>query len=73
MKNSILIIRLDKELNGQLNVLAKQSGRSRSELARLALRKQLAILLFDTTQRQIMPFAEARGYLTEEDVFNDVS
>jgi hypothetical protein len=27
----------------------------------------------DRTREQIMPFAEARGYLTDEDVFEDIS
>jgi hypothetical protein len=28
---------------------------------------------FETLRRRIMPFAEARGYLTDEEVFRDVS
>ncbi|NTV34622.1 MAG: CopG family transcriptional regulator, partial [Deltaproteobacteria bacterium] len=28
---------------------------------------------FETLRRRIMPFAEARGYLTDEDVFAAVS
>jgi hypothetical protein len=37
------------------------------------LRRQLAVLQFEQARRQIMPFAEARGYLTDEDVFDAVS
>jgi predicted transcriptional regulator len=73
MKTAALTIRLDPELDEQLDRLAKESGRSRSEIARDALRRQLAVLQFDQARRQVMPFAEARGYLTDEDVFRTVS
>jgi hypothetical protein len=48
-------------------------GRSRSEIVRGALRRQLSVLRFEELREQVMPFAEARGYLTDEDVFEDVS
>ncbi len=73
MKTSALTIRLDPTLQRQLSLLAKRSGRSRSEIARDALRRQLAVLQFEDVRRQVMPFAEARGYLVDEDVFRDVS
>jgi predicted transcriptional regulator len=73
MKTSALTIRLDPELNRQLDRLAKRSGRSRSEIARDALRRQLAVLQLDEARKQILPFAEARGYLTDEDVFREIS
>jgi len=73
MKTSALTIRLDRALERQLALLAKRSGRSRSEIARDALRRQLAVLQFEDARRQLMPFAEARGYLTDEDVFHAVS
>ena len=73
MKTSALTIRLDPELERQLDRLARQSGRSRSEIARDALRRQLAVLQFEQARRQVMPFAEARGYLTDEDVFKAIS
>ena len=66
-------IRLDPALQRQLDRLSKRLGRTRSDLVRDALRRQLAILRFDEARRQLMPFAEARGLLTDEDVFRDVS
>jgi len=68
-----LTIRLDRDLQRRLDRVCKQSGRTRSEVVRDALRRQLALLQFEQLRRQIMPFAEARGYLTDEDVFRDVS
>ena len=73
MKTSTLTIRLDKDLNDLLTKASRRSGRNRSEIAREALRRQLRISQFEALRRKIMPFAEARGYLTDEDVFADVS
>jgi hypothetical protein len=38
-----------------------------------ALKRQLAVAQLEDLRRRIMPFAEAQGYLTDEDVFRDVS
>ena len=73
MKTSALTIRLDRELERRLARLARRTGRSRSDLVREALERQLALTEFRQLRRQIMPFAEAQGYLTDDDVFRDVS
>jgi len=73
MKTTTLTIRLDEDLDRLLLRAARKSGKNRSEIAREALRRQLRISQFETLRRRIMPFAEARGYLTDEDVFRDVS
>jgi len=68
-----LTIRLDDKLDRELARIAKQTGRSKSEVAREALRRQLAVQRFRQLRRQLMPYAEAAGWLTDEDVFRDVS
>ena len=73
MKTSTLTIRLDKDLEELLSKASRRSGRNRSVVAREALRRQLRISQFEALRRKIMPFAEARGYLTDDDVFADVS
>lgn len=73
MKTSALTIRLDPDLDRRLRRAAKRSGRTRSEFIRDALERQLAVAQFQDLRRRIMPFAEAQGYLTDEDVFRDVS
>ena len=73
MKTSTLTIRLDKDLDDLLTKASRRSGRNRSELAREALRRQLRINQFEALRKRMMPFAEARGYLTDEDVFAEVS
>jgi len=73
MKSSALTIRLDPELDRRLVQAAKRSGRTRSEFVRDALRRQLVVAQLEDLRRRIMPFAEAQGYLTDEDVFRVVS
>jgi predicted transcriptional regulator len=73
MKTSAVTIRLDTDLERMLDKVCKQSGRTRSDIVRDALKRQLSILRFEQLRRQVLPFAEARGYLTDEDVFRDIS
>lgn len=69
----VLTIRLDAKLARQLASISRRLRRSRSDVVRDALRRQLALLQFEETRSRIAPFAEAAGYLTDEDVFRDVS
>lgn len=70
---STVTVRLDDDLDRELSEVSEALGQSRSEIVRSALRRQLLVLRFDELREQVMPFAEARGYLTDEDVFEDVS
>jgi predicted transcriptional regulator len=56
-----------------LDEVCRRSRRTRSEVMREALRRHLAQQRFEQLRRRVMPFAEARGYLTDEDVFKTVS
>ena len=73
MKTSTLTIRMDDELSALLDTVTKRSGRNRSDIAREALRRQLRVTRFDNLRKRVMPFAEARGYLTDDDVFAAMS
>lgn len=70
---STVTVRLDDDLDRQLAEASEALGRSRSDLVRDALRRQLSVLRFEKLREQVMPFAEARGYLTDDDVFDAVS
>ena len=72
MKTTITI-RLDDDLERMLDQVSLRAGRTRSEVIRDALRRHLSILMFEQLRKEALPFAEARGYLTDEDVFRDVS
>jgi len=68
-----ITVRLDKDVARLLARAVKLSRRTQSEVIRDALRRQLAIDVFDQLRRRVAPFAEAQGLLTDEDVFNLVS
>lgn len=73
MKTATLSIRLDEDLDRLLERASRQLRRSRSEVARDALRRQLRLTQFEAIRQRMMPFAEARGFLTDEDVFAKLS
>ena len=67
--NTTLTIRIDKELEDLLEKSSKRSGRSKSEVVRHALKRQLSIESFQELRKQLLPYGEAQGWLTDEDVF----
>jgi len=73
MKTSTLTIRLDRDLEALLTKASKRSGKNRSVIARDALRRQLRLEQFEAIRKRVMPFAEVRGYLTDEDIFSQMS
>lgn len=68
-----LTMRIDPPMEAALASLAKATHRSKSDLAREMLRRQLAVRGFQSLREQALPHAEAAGYITDEDVFRDVS
>jgi predicted transcriptional regulator len=72
MKEAITI-RLDKNLERRLDEVVRRTGRTRSEIVREALRRQLDVMAFNEARKRMMPYAEAAGFLTDEDVFREVS
>ncbi len=68
-----ITIRLDRKLQRQLDQVCKRSRRTRSDVIREALRRQIIMFQYEQLRRQVMPFAEARGYLTDEDVMSEIS
>lgn len=73
MKSSVVTIRLDPDLERDLDALAASTGLSRSAIVRDALRRRITVHRFEEARRQGLPFAEAHGYLTDDDVFRAVS
>jgi predicted transcriptional regulator len=68
-----LTIRLDAKLEEALDRLAKSSGRTKSEIAREALRREVTVARFRELRKKTLPFAEAQGLVTDEDVFRALS
>ena len=68
-----LTIRIDDRLDAELRDVATRTGTGKSAFVREAIRRQLAIARLDQLRRRVVPFAEAQGWLTDEDVFDEVS
>lgn len=66
----ILRMRIDDCMEAELSKLAEATHRTKSDLAREMLRRQIAIRRFRDLRAKAVPYAEAAGYLTGEDVFS---
>jgi predicted DNA-binding protein len=71
--NRTLTIRLDEGLEQGLEAPCAETGRSRGEIVRDALRRQLQLMRFERLRRQALPYGQAAGWLTDVDVFAAVS
>jgi metal-responsive CopG/Arc/MetJ family transcriptional regulator len=72
MRESISIS-LPAELKADLDRFTEAEGVSRSDLFREALREYLFVRRFRALRRELMPYAEAQGLFTDEDVFRAFS
>ena len=71
--DSKLTNRIDEELEKLLEDASIRSGQSKSELVRQALKRQLRIESFQQLRKELLPYSEKQGWLTDEDVFREVS
>lgn len=68
-----LTIHLDDELERKLNRLAKRSGRSKSEVAEDAVRRQVNIERLTKLRQLAMPYAAATGHVVDDDLFREAT
>ncbi|MDA8084429.1 MAG: ribbon-helix-helix protein, CopG family [Nitrospiraceae bacterium] len=72
MKNT-LTIRLPEALQKELELEMKAEKASKSDIIREAVSRYLAVRRFQRLRKKVLPFAEAQGLLTDEDVFREIS
>lgn len=68
-----LSISLAEPLAHQLESACRMDGLTRSEVVQRALRDWLFRRELATTRAALVPYAEAAGFVTDEDVFQAVS
>ena len=68
-----LSIRLPDNLRSELEELSLDQKVSVSDLVREALSGFVAVRRFRALRDRVLPFAEAQGLLTDEDVFKAIS
>jgi Arc/MetJ-type ribon-helix-helix transcriptional regulator len=68
-----ITVRLPKELQSQLKRVSREEKVPISDLVRESLQRFLAVRRFRRLRHQTLPFAEAQGLLTDEDIFRAMS
>jgi len=68
-----LTVRIPENLRKELIEISKEQNKPLSDLVRDSLRKTIAIARFRKLRYMVLPFAEARGTITDEDVFGKFS
>lgn len=68
-----LTIRLPEPLKADLDAVSREENRGVSDIVRESLRRYLAVEKFRAVRKKMLPFAEAQGLLTDDDVFTALS
>jgi len=68
-----LTIRLPDDLRDDLQKLSEELSKPVSDIVRESIRRYVAVERFRALRKKVLPFAEAQGYLTDEDIFKAIS
>jgi predicted transcriptional regulator len=71
--NQTLTIRIPDDLRESLQELSRNENKPVSDIVRDSLKRYLAIYRFRRLRNMTLPFAEAQGILSDEDVFSMIS
>ncbi len=68
-----LAVRIPDDLRRELQQISDAEAKPVSDLVRESIQRYIAIYRFRKLRNTILPFAEAQGILTDEDVFSVIS
>ena len=68
-----LTVRISDDLRDQLQRISDVESKPVSDLVRESIRRYIALYTFRRLRKTVLPFAEAQGILTDEDVFRTIS
>jgi predicted transcriptional regulator len=68
-----LTIRLPDDLKSDLQKLSREQNKPVSDIVRESIRQYVAVGKFRALRKKALPFAEAQGFLTDEDIFRAIS
>jgi len=71
--NQTLTIRVPDELKRELEEIGRAENKPISDIVRDSIRRYVAIQRFHRLRNIVLPFAEANGILSDEDVFKIIS
>jgi predicted transcriptional regulator len=64
-----LTIRLPEDVRSTLQEISKAEQKPVSDIVRESIRRYISVYQFRRLSKKVLPFAEAQGLLTDEDVF----
>jgi predicted transcriptional regulator len=68
-----LTISLPDELRDNQQKLSEEQNKPVSDIVRESIRRYVAVEKFRALRKKVLPFAEAQGLLTDEDIFKEIS
>lgn len=71
--NQTITIRIPDDLKEGLNELSRNENKAVSDIVRDSIKRYLAIYRFRRLRDMTLPFAEAQGILSDEDIFKMIS
>lgn len=71
--DSVVTIRVPRQVKRELHSISRAEHVPVSELIRASLQRTIALHRFRGLRRKALRYAQAEGFLTDEDVFNEVS
>lgn len=64
-----LTIRIPEKMRRELKSLSKAENKAVSDIVRESIRRHVALERFRALRKTVLPYAEAQGILTDDDVF----
>jgi predicted transcriptional regulator len=68
-----LTVRIPDKLRADLKRISRQQNKPLSDVVRDSVRRYVTIEKFRALRKKVLPFAEAQGFVTDEDVFKAIS
>jgi len=73
MMKATLTIRIASKVKKDLEKISAAEKKPLSDIVRESIERYVAISRFRSLRKKVLPFAEAQGLLTDEDVFQTLS
>jgi len=67
-----LTVRISEDLRKKLQDIAEKEDAAVSDIVRESIRKYISLHRFKELRAKVLPFAEAQGLLTDEDIFREL-
>jgi predicted transcriptional regulator len=73
MMSQSMTVRIPDEVRRQLHKISRDEGKPVSDIVRESLQKFITLYRYNQLRNRVLPYAEARGIFTDDDVFKQIS